>query len=75
MTQFEPTFARQAFPCFDEPGFKAPWQLTLRVPRDATPVSNTPVVSETAAADGMKAVQFAVTQPLPSYLVAFAVGP
>lgn len=75
MTQFEPTFARQAFPCFDEPGFKAPWQLTLRVPRDATPVSNTPVVSETDAGDGMKAVQFAVTQPLPSYLVAFAVGP
>jgi cytosol alanyl aminopeptidase len=75
MTQFEPTFARQAFPCFDEPGFKAPWQLTLRVPRDSTPVSNTPVVSETDAGNGMKAVQFAVTQPLPSYLVAFAVGP
>ena len=32
MTHFEPMAARQAFPCFDEPGFKVPWQLTLRVP-------------------------------------------
>ena len=47
MTHFEPMAARQAFPCFDEPGFKVPWQLTLRVPRAMVAVSNTPVVSET----------------------------
>ncbi|HEX6136540.1 MAG TPA: M1 family aminopeptidase [Casimicrobiaceae bacterium] len=75
MTQFEATAARQAFPCFDEPGFKVPWQLTLRVPRGATAVSNTPVASETIAGDGMKVVRFAPTEPLPSYLIAFAVGP
>jgi alanyl aminopeptidase len=75
MTQFEPVSARRAFPCFDEPGFKAPWQLTLHVPRPLVAVSNTPVSSETDLGDGMKAVRFAETHPLPSYLVAFAVGP
>ena len=75
MTQFEATSARRAYPCFDEPGFKVPWQLTLRVPRALTALSNTPVTSETDTADGMKLVRFAETRPLPSYLVAFAVGP
>ena len=74
MSNFEPDSARRAFPCFDEPGFKVPWQLTLRVPRPLVAVSNTPVVSQTDLADGMKAVRFAETRPLPSYLVAFAVG-
>jgi aminopeptidase N len=75
MTQFEPTRARRAFPCFDEPGFKAPWRLWLRVPRSLVALSNTPAVSETDVGDGMKLVRFAETRPLPSYLVAFAVGP
>jgi hypothetical protein len=75
MTHFEPMAARQAFPCFDEPGFKVPWQLTLRVPRAMVAVSNTPVVSETAVDETDKIVRFAQTEPLPSYLVAFAVGP
>ncbi len=75
MTQFEADSARRAFPCFDEPGFKVPWQLTLRVPTALVAVSNTPVVSETDLGAGMKAVRFAETRPLPSYLVAFAVGP
>ena len=74
MTQFEPDSARRAFPCFDEPGFKVPWQLTLRVPRPQVALSNTPIVAQTDLADGMKAVRFAETRPLPSYLVAFAVG-
>ena len=32
LTQFEATDARDAFPCFDEPSYKVPWQLTLRIP-------------------------------------------
>jgi aminopeptidase N len=75
MTQFEALSARRAFPCFDEPGFKVPWQLTLRVPRALIAVSNTPVVSEVETGDGLKTVRFAQTRPLPSYLIAFAVGP
>ena len=75
MTQFEPLSARRAFPCFDEPGFKVPWQLTLRVPRGLIAVSNTRVESESSSDDGFTAVRFAETRPLPSYLVAFAVGP
>ena len=41
MTHFEPTSARRAFPCFDEPSYKVPWQLTLRVPRELIAFSNT----------------------------------
>jgi cytosol alanyl aminopeptidase len=73
-SQFEDIGARQAFPCFDEPGYKVPWQLTLQVKKDHVALSNTPIVSETDTSDGMKAVKFAETPPLPSYLVAFTVG-
>jgi alanyl aminopeptidase len=75
MTQFESISARRAFPCFDEPGFKTPWDLTLRVPAGLVAVANTKVTSQTTDADGFATVRFATTRPLPSYLVAFAVGP
>jgi alanyl aminopeptidase len=73
-TQFEPTDARAAFPCFDEPSYKTPWQLTLRVPASTTAIGNTPPDSESTA-NGIKTVAFKETKPLPTYLVAFAVGP
>ncbi len=74
-TQFEAIYARRAFPCFDEPSFKTPWQLTLHVPKGSIAVSNTPVASEAADPDGGRKFVFAPTKPLPSYLVAFGVGP
>ena len=74
-SKFEPVTARRAFPCFDEPSYKAPWQITLRVPPGPKVFSNTPVSSETAEPDGTKVVRFARTKPLPSYLVALAIGP
>jgi alanyl aminopeptidase len=52
-----------------------PWQIVLHVRREHMALSNQPVLSETDEPDGMKAVRFARTRPLPSYLVAFAVGP
>ena len=74
-TQFEATGARKAFPCFDEPSYKVPWEITLKVRKEMVAVSNAPVASETASPDGMKIVRFAETKPLPSYLVALGVGP
>jgi len=73
-TQFEPVDARRAFPCFDEPSFKVPWQVTLVVPEALSAYGNTPVEAGERRPGGMRAVRFARTRPLPSYLVAFAVG-
>ena len=74
-THFEPIDARRAYPCFDEPSYKVPWELTLRVKKDHAAFANTAIVSREDGADGMSTVKFAPTRPLPSYLTAFAAGP
>jgi len=74
-TQFEATAARLVFPCFDEPGFKVPWQLTLDVPLNQVAISNTPALRTDPIDRDHVRVEFAKTRPLPSYLIAFAVGP
>ncbi|MGH8495225.1 MAG: M1 family aminopeptidase [Gammaproteobacteria bacterium] len=74
-TQFESTYARLAFPAFDEPGYKTPFDLILNVPRDQVAIGNTPEIETTPAENGLKRVRFARTRPLPTYLVALAVGP
>ncbi|MSQ41026.1 MAG: M1 family peptidase [Dehalococcoidia bacterium] len=73
-TQFEATDARRAFPCWDEPAIKATYEVTLVVPSELVAISNTPVVSETPRTDGTKAVHFAETPRMSTYLVAFIVG-
>ena len=73
-SQMEEDEAREAFPCWDEPGFKFPYQVVLTVPENQMAISNTPVESESRQ-DGWKRVVFARSRPLPSYLLAFAVGP
>ena len=73
-TQFEESDARKAFPCFDEPAFKFPYQMTLSVPEEHIAIANTPVAKETSA-DGWKTYEFEITKPLPSYLLAIATGP
>ncbi|MBV8070484.1 MAG: hypothetical protein JO270_11300, partial [Acidobacteriaceae bacterium] len=72
-TQFESTDARSAFPCFDEPAYKVPWQLTLTVPQENDALSNTPIANQSAHGTD-KVFEFKETKPLPSYLIAFAVG-
>ncbi len=74
-SQSEPIAARRIFPCIDEPDRKVPWQLTLDVSKDLVAASNTPIVGEVALDRDHKRVDFAETRPLPSYLIAFAVGP
>jgi alanyl aminopeptidase len=73
-TQFEPDDAREAIPCWDEPSFKIPFDMTIIVPEAHVAVFNTPVVSESIA-DGWKTVVFERTHPMPSYLLALATGP
>jgi cytosol alanyl aminopeptidase len=73
-TQFEAISARNAFPCFDEPGFKTPFELWVTVPADDVAASNTKVIAYDVTGDD-KRVHFAQTKPLPTYLLALAVGP
>ncbi|HEX7602167.1 MAG TPA: M1 family metallopeptidase, partial [Polyangiaceae bacterium] len=73
-TQFESIAARDAFPCFDEPGFKLPFDTTLIVPSDAQAIANTHEIDRKLEGGSVR-VHFAPTLPIPSYLVAFAVGP
>jgi aminopeptidase N len=72
-TQFEATSARRAFPCFDEPAWKTPYDVSITTPRGMIAVGNSPETSHNDDANGTT-FHFAPTKPLPSYLVAFAVG-
>jgi puromycin-sensitive aminopeptidase len=73
-TQFEATDARRAFPCWDEPALKAVFGVTLVIPESLVAVSNTRVTSETPTGSGKKAVAFADSIRMSTYLVAFVVG-
>ncbi|MHC9064070.1 M1 family metallopeptidase [Nitrospira sp. CMX1] len=72
-TQFEATDARRAFPCWDEPDFKAVFATTLVVDPALTAISNTSVLSESIEGN-KKVVRFADTITMSTYLVAFIVG-
>lgn len=74
-TQFESTDARRAFPCFDEPDFKASYGVKLIVPENLFAVSNGPLLSETPNGNGKKTAVFGDTMKMSTYLVAFIVGP
>jgi len=73
-TQMEATDARRAFPCWDEPEFKAVYAVTLVVDEDLMAISNAREISSTPAGPGKKAVAFADTMKMSTYLVAFIVG-
>jgi aminopeptidase N len=72
-TQLEEVHARALFPGFDEPAFRAQFEIAVRAPQGLQVLSNMPQVAQ--AAEGAKTLhRFAVTPPMPSYLVALAVG-
>lgn len=75
LTQFEPLGAREAFPSFDEPKFKVPFTLSITAPSDQVVYANTPKINVADSDEGWTKHSFAKTRPLPSYLVAFGVGP
>ncbi|KAL3079369.1 hypothetical protein niasHT_037699 [Heterodera trifolii] len=73
-TQFESTYARNAFPCWDEPTYKAQFDIKLEVDKDLTALSNMNITEEKHTEAGTKMVTFARTPLMSTYLVAFAVG-
>lgn len=72
-TQFEATDARRFFPCWDEPSFRARFQLTAVIPENWIAVSNMPVENEKKI-DNKKEVRFAPTPSMSSYLNVFVAG-
>jgi len=74
-TQFQSTDARRAFPCWDEPAYKATFESTLVIDPGLLAVSNTAIVSDEIRTDGLRHVQFAPTMVMSTYLVAYVVGP
>jgi aminopeptidase N len=75
VTQFEPTDARRAFPSFDEPAFKATYDISLVVDAADTGISNSPIESDTPGpVAGKHTLRFSTTPKMSTYLVAFLVG-
>jgi puromycin-sensitive aminopeptidase len=74
-TQFEAPHARAAFPCFDEPAFKAVFGVTLEVAEGLTALSNGPEIHRETMPGGRVRVTFGDTIAMSTYLVAWVVGP
>jgi aminopeptidase N len=75
VTQFEATDARRAFPCFDEPAFKASYDISLVIDSADTAISNAPIANDAPGPGaGKHTLVFDTTPKMSTYLVAFLVG-
>jgi aminopeptidase N len=73
-TNFEPAAARALLPCWDEPGLKATFALSVIVPADQMAISNMPVAAVTSLEGGMQRVRFAETPRMSTYLLFLGIG-
>lgn len=74
-SQFESIDARAAFPSFDEPGYKTPFTVSLTTKPGFVALSNAPETGKATPVGALVKHRFIATKPLPTYLVAFVVGP
>src|SRR5690606_15883734 len=73
-TQFENSDARRFIPSWDEPGYKATFDLVINVPEAEMAVSNMPVASTRELGNGLKQVVFQTTPKMSTYLLFVAAG-
>ncbi len=73
-TQFEATDARRAFPSFDEPDYKATFDITAVADNGLTAISNQKVISDQPGPGNKHTVKFATTAKMSSYLAALVIG-
>ncbi|MFX0184126.1 MAG: M1 family metallopeptidase [Candidatus Hodarchaeota archaeon] len=74
VTQFEETYARQSFPCFDHPSKKATFDIELAIDEALQAIANTPIIEEKILENGKKLIVFETTPKMCSYLLFFGVG-
>ncbi len=74
-TSMQPADCRRAFPCWDEPDFKAAFGITLVIDPGMTAIANGPELARETIKGGQVAVSFADSMVMSTYLVAFVVGP
>jgi len=67
--------ARRFLPGFDEPGLKATYDISLTIPEGNVAIGNAPETNREDVGEGMQTITFARTRPMPTYLLALAVGP
>lgn len=74
-SQMQPIATREVFPAFDDPGFKQPFSIQITAPENYVVITNTPETLVEPAEEGFTTRHFLTSKPLPTYLLAFAVGP
>jgi aminopeptidase N len=74
VTQFEGTYARMMFPSFDEPSFKATFDLTVEIDKGDTAISNGRIISDKPATGDRHTVKFSTSPKMSTYLMALAIG-
>ncbi len=73
-TKFEPTYARQAFPCFDEPNIKATYSISIIHDKNLNAISNGKEIAKDIIDDNRVRTRFSKTVPMSTYLVAFVIS-